>query len=133
VGVLIDTDILIDLERGTAGSELEGLLGDEERAVSVISVSELLHGVHRAPGARRATRTAFVEHMLAGLPAIPITEPVARVHARIWAELAERGEAIGAHDLWIAATGIAHGLAVATHNVGDYEQVPGLRVIAAAG
>jgi tRNA(fMet)-specific endonuclease VapC len=89
------------------------------------------HGVLRATAARRARRNAFVEHMLAGLPAIPITEPVARVHAGIWAELAQRGDAIGAHDLWIAATGLAHGLAVATRNVEDYERVPGLRVLAA--
>jgi tRNA(fMet)-specific endonuclease VapC len=131
VGVLIDTDVLIDLERGTSASGLERLLGDEERAISVITVSELLHGVHRATGARRARRNAFVEHVLAGVPAIPITDQVARVHAGIWAELAERGEAIGAHDLWIAATGLAHGLAVATRNAGDYARVPGLRVVAA--
>jgi len=33
------------------------------------------------------------------MEAIPITEPVARVHAEIWSDLAERGEPIGAHDL----------------------------------
>jgi tRNA(fMet)-specific endonuclease VapC len=130
VAVLIDTDVLIDLERGARASALESVLADEERAISVITVSELLHGVHRATAARRARRNAFVEHLLAGLPAIPITEPVARVHAGIWAELAQRGDAIGAHDLWIAATGLAHGLAVATRNVSDYERVLGLRVLA---
>jgi tRNA(fMet)-specific endonuclease VapC len=130
VAVLIDTDVLIDLERGARASALESVLADEERAISVITVSELLHGVHRATAARRARRNAFVEHLLAGLPAIPITEPVARVHAGIWAELAQRGDAIGAHDLWIAATGLAHGLAVATRNAGDYERVLGPRVLA---
>ncbi len=127
MAVLIDTDLLIDLEQGN--DAVEGLLGEEERAISVITVSELLHGVLRAQGATRARRQAFVEHLLAGLQAIPITEPVARVHADVWSGLADRGEPIGAHDLWIAATAIAHGLAVATRNTTHFDRIPGLRVI----
>jgi tRNA(fMet)-specific endonuclease VapC len=130
VALLIDTDLLVDHERGVRSEATERLLGEEERAISVITVSELLHGVQRAKGEWRARRSAFVEHLLAGLRAIPITEPVARVHAEIWAQLTERGEPIGAHDLWIAATAVAHGLGVATGNAADFERVPGLRVLA---
>ena len=110
---------------------LESLVGDEDRAISVITVSELLHGVHRAAGARRARRQAFVEHVLAGLEPLPITEGVARVHAETWAELSRRGDTIAAHDLWIAATALAHGFGVVTGNAPDFERVPGLRVIGA--
>ena len=131
MALLIDTDLLIDRERGVGAPATEAALGEEERAISVITVSELLHGVHRATGARRARRSAFVEHLLAGIRAIPITEPVARVHAEIWAQLAERGLLVGAHDLWIAATGLAHGLGVATRNAEEFGRVPGLRVVAA--
>jgi len=76
-------------------------------------------------------RSAFVEHLLAGLSAIPVTEQVARVHAGLWAELSNQGRMIGAHDLWIAATAVAHGLGLATRNVEEYGRVPGLRLIAA--
>jgi tRNA(fMet)-specific endonuclease VapC len=131
VAVLIDTDMLVDLERGVANPEVESVIGDEDRAISVITVSELLHGVHRATGARRTRRGAFVEYLLAELHAIPITATVARVHADVWAQLARRGELIGAHDLWIAATALAHGLAVATGNADEFRRIPGLRVIAA--
>jgi tRNA(fMet)-specific endonuclease VapC len=72
MALLIDTDLLIDLERDHGTSDVERLLGDEDRAISVITVSELLHGVHRADGATRARRRAFVEHILFGLEAIPI-------------------------------------------------------------
>jgi len=130
VALLIDTDLLIDLERGAGTPEVERLLGEEDRGISVITVSELLHGVLRARGAsRRARRRAFVEHVLAGLQAVPITEAVARVHADIWADLSVRGERIGAHDLWIAATALAHGLGVATRNASHFDRVPGLRVL----
>jgi tRNA(fMet)-specific endonuclease VapC len=132
VALLIDTDLLIDLEREAQSEAIESRLGAEERAISVITVSELLHEVHRARGAIRARRRAFVEHVLAGIQAIPITEPVARVHADVWADLSERGEAIGAHDLWIAATALAHELGVATRNTAHFDRVPGLRVVGAA-
>ena len=130
---LIDTDLLVDLERGDATPDVERILGDEERAISVITVSELLHGVHRAQGAIRVRRQAFVEHVLAGIDPIPITDPVARVHAGIWAELSDRGQAIGAHDLWIAATALAHGLGVATRNGAHFTRVDGLRVVSPLG
>ena len=128
MAVLIDTDLLVAQERD--GAAIETLAGDEERAISVITVSELLHGVHRARGARRARRRAFVEHLLAQLEAVPITEQVARVHAEIWAQLAGRGAVIGSHDLWIAATALAHGFGLATRNDRDFGRVPGLRVLA---
>lgn len=131
MAVLIDTDLLIDWERAETASTLEALVGSEERAISVITVSELLHGVHRASGARRNRRRAFVEHLLSGLEPLPITEAIARVHADVWARLAREGNVPGAHDLWIAATALAHGFGVATRNRDDFERVKGLRVIVA--
>lgn len=130
MALLIDTDLLIDLERSGSAAPAEAILGGEECTISVITVSELLHGVLRASGPVRTRRRAFVEHILAGLDAIPITEPIARVHAEIWADLSTRGEGIGAHDLWIAATAIAHDLGVATRNAAHFRRVPGLRVVA---
>ena len=131
MAVLIDTGLLVDLERGVANPKVDAAIGEEDRAISVITVSELLHGVHRAEGARRARRSAFVEHLLAGMRALEITEPVARVHADIWAQLAARGEVIGAHDLWIAATALAHGMGLATGNTREFKRVPGLRLVVA--
>jgi tRNA(fMet)-specific endonuclease VapC len=131
VAVLIDTDMLVDLERGVANPEVEQAIGAEERAISVITVSELLHGAHRAAGAQRTRRRAFVEHLLGGMRAIEITEPIARVHADIWAQLAAKGRVIGAHDLWIAATALGHGMGIATGNAEEFQRVPGLRVITA--
>lgn len=133
MALLIDTDLLIDLERGAGTPAVEELLGDEERAISVITVSELLHGALRATEAQRTRRRAFVEHLLGALRAIPITEPVARVHAEVWSDLSKRGQVIGAHDLWIAATALAHGLGVATRNASEFSLVAGLRVVSTAG
>lgn len=129
MAVLIDTDMLVDLKRGVANSAVESAIGDEDRAISVITVSELLHGVHRASGAQRTHRSAFVEYVLCGMRAIEITEQVARVHADVWAQLASNGQAMGAQDLWIAATALAHGMGLATGNADEFKRIPGLRVI----
>ena len=130
MAVLIDTSMLIDLERGVGNPHIDAQIGEHDRAISVITVSELLHGVHRSHGSRRNQRSAFVEHLLTQLPAVAVTERVARVHADIWAQLQKRGRPIGPHDLWIAATGLAHGMAVATLKSAEFAQVPGLGVIA---
>ncbi|MHB8470985.1 MAG: PIN domain-containing protein [Gaiellaceae bacterium] len=128
MAVLIDTGPLIDFER--EGSPVEDLVGEEEWAISVITVGELLHGVQRASGDVRARRTAVVETLLAAAETVPITAPVARVHAELWSGLVGRGEMMGLHDLWIAATALAHGFGVVTHNRRDFDRVDGLRVVA---
>lgn len=128
MAVLIDTSVLIDVERGRTG--LDVAVGDEDRAISVITTSELLHGVHRATDDRvRARRQAFVEHLLDAIDPIPVDARVARAHASAWAQLDAAGTPVGAHDLWIAATALAHGYALATANVRDFARVPGLTVV----
>jgi tRNA(fMet)-specific endonuclease VapC len=129
VAVLIDTSVLVDDER--RGTPLEVVAAGAERAVSVVTASELLHGAHRAGDAAvRMRRHAFVEAVLARLQPIPITLHVARAHAELWARLEADGRLIGSHDLWIAATALAHGMAVATVNARHFERVPGLEVLA---
>ena len=130
MAVLIDATVLIDYERGQIDLEAR-IVGREHEAfyLSVITASELLHGVHRAvdPGVR-ARRSAFVEAVLARFPLLPIDLPTARIHAQLWAELAATGALIGAHDLWLAATCLAHGLTMVTGNVREFRRVPGLAV-----
>jgi len=130
MGVLIDSSILIDHERGRVDLE-EEVKGREEEAffLSVVTASELLHGVHRA-GDRgiRARRSAFVEGVLGSFPLLPIEIATARMHSRLWADLAAQGRPIGAHDLWIAASCLSHGLTLVTSNLREFRRVPGLDV-----
>lgn len=128
MAVLIDTSVLVNAER--RGQSLDQAIGDQDRAISVITASELLHGVHRAQtGAVRARRSAFVEHVISAIEPLPVTTAIARAHAEVWAELENDGNLIGAHDLWIAATALSRGMDVATANPRDFERVPGLNVV----
>ena len=130
MGVLIDASILIEHERGRVSLEphLSGR-EHEEFFLSVITASELLHGVHRAADPNvRARRAAFVEAVLERFPLLPVNLAVARAHAQLWAGLMAAGRLIGPHDLWLAATCLAHGFTMITANIREFERVPGLAV-----
>lgn len=130
VGVLIDASVLISHERGRIDLK-DRLRGREDEAffLSVVTASELLHGVHRArEPSVRAKRSAFVEAILDRFPLLPIDLSTARAHAGLWAELAAAGSLIGVHDLWLSAACLAHGLSMATGNWREFTRVPGLVV-----
>jgi tRNA(fMet)-specific endonuclease VapC len=57
---------------------------------------------------------------------LPVDLGCARAHAQLWAELRQAGAVIGSHDLWLAATCVAHGLTMITANMREFERVPGL-------
>lgn len=130
MAVLVDTDQLIEVGRRSArGVALDELIGSEERAISAITVSELLRGVLRAGIEHRGRRIGFIERFLAGVECIPIDETVARIHAAIGAGMAASGVTVETHDLWIGATALANDMGVATHNARDFTRIPGLRVL----
>jgi len=130
MAVLIDASILIEAERGRL--RLEPYVAsrqDEESFLSVITASELLHGVHRADRPEvQSRRSAFVEAILERFPVLPVDLATARAHAQLWAQLRQSGTMIGPHDLWLAATCLAHGLVMVTANRREFERVPGLAV-----
>ena len=99
MGLVLDTCILIHAERHGA-LDFSPWASHGDAFISAITVSELLVGVHRADSdARRARRSAFVEAILAQLPALDFTTETARVHAGLFATLSQQGQMIGAHDL----------------------------------
>lgn len=130
MGVLLDTNVLIDYERGRLDFQVR-IKGRESEAcfLSVISASELLYGVHRAQSPEiRSKRLAFVEAILEAFPIVDIDLATARVHAELWSEFAHQGTMIGLHDSWLAATCLAHDLSLITGNVREFQRVPGLRL-----
>lgn len=130
MGLLIDSDVLIAYERERINlSERIQAHQNEAFFVSVVTASELLHGVQRADTKeRQAKRSAFVEAVLEQFPLLGIDLRVARAHARLWAALEARGLMIGMNDSWLAATCLAHDLTIATGNERHFRRVAGLDV-----
>jgi tRNA(fMet)-specific endonuclease VapC len=128
VGLLIDTSVFVAIERsGAVPSDALESLGDRPVHLAAITASELLHGVHRAESAvRRQRRQDFVESVLEVIPVLPFDLDTARVHSRLWADLARTGSMIGSHDLQIAATAIARDLELVTANAREFGRVEGV-------
>ncbi len=129
MGLLIDTDVLILAERQRTQLDFSAWRQYDAAFISAVTASELLVGVQRAQtGGQRARRTAFVEGVLASLPALPFDLEVARVHAQLLAAL-PRSETVGAHDIQIAATALRHGFPVLTKNGKDFRKLDGVTVL----
>jgi predicted nucleic acid-binding protein len=131
MAVLIDTSVLVDVERGLLSLEpLLATAADEQVTISAVTVSELLHGVHRLHGGAKAARAeAFVEGLLMLLPVIPFDVAEARAHARLSAELQASGTPVGAHDLMIAATAIANDYRIITRDLRSFPRIEGIEVV----
>ncbi len=129
MGLLIDTDVLILAERQRTQLDFSAWQQYGCAFISAVTASELLVGVLRAQtDGQRARRTAFVEGVLASLPALPFDLEVARVHAQLLAAL-PRSETVGAHDIQIAATALRHGFPVLTKNGKDFRRLAGVAIL----
>ena len=123
---LADTSVFIAREQGRAPAPQRG--GADEIAVSVVTVAELRLGVLLAGDVEsRAARLATL-HVAETLEPLPVDDRVAAAWARLVATLKAVGKRMPINDSWIAATALAHDLAVLTQDA-DFDVVPDLRVV----
>ena len=128
--LFLDTSVLVAAERNRL--RVEDIAQPDPEAVlamSVITVAEMLQGLHRArTDQQRSTREKFISEMLDRVELFQVDLSVARELARIWADLSDRGGMIGPYDLIIAATAIVHQAPLATLNDREFRKVKGLDV-----
>lgn len=127
MSVLIDTDVAIHLRDGN--EEILGRLGvlEEMPALSVISLVELEGGIHAAPelGPMRRER---IGAMMREMAVLPFDEPCVAAYGRILEAAGYSRRKVV--DRMIAATALAHGMGLVTLNRSDFQDVPGLELIA---
>ena len=107
--VLIDTDKLIDIEKGVEELPLE------ECYISIITVYEFIRG--RAD----FSRAKNLLEELVGI--IGLDNKVIIKATEIWRKLKKKGWVIDDRDLLIGATAIAYGLYIYTGNVKHFERL----------
>ena len=129
MGLIVDTNVFIKAERLNQPPDFSVWSGYGAFYISVITVSELLEGVHRANTAdRRMRRSVFVEGIIAATPVLAIDVEIARTYAEVMASI-EKGITIGTHDVIIAATALNYRFPILTANTHDFERIPKIEVV----
>jgi tRNA(fMet)-specific endonuclease VapC len=77
----------------------------------------------------RTRAECIVEQLLDAIPVIAFDLDVARVHARLDAELSARGASVGDADLMIAATAVWLDYQVATRDLRTFPRIEGLEIV----
>ena len=104
--------------------------GDEEIAVSVVTVLERAHGITRADTVeRRERRQRFLDDLLMGVLATPVTVSIALRAGQIDGQAQAKGVRIPLSDLLIGASALEFGYGVGTANVRHFQMIPGLSII----
>ncbi|MGC8932368.1 MAG: type II toxin-antitoxin system VapC family toxin [Candidatus Methanodesulfokora sp.] len=107
--ILIDTDVLIDVERGKAE------LPRAQIAVSCITLYEFIRG--------RGDYLALKEELEKAFTVVPLSNDVLIKAVEIYRELKSSGEVIDERDLLIGATAIALNIPLKTRNRSHYERL----------
>jgi hypothetical protein len=118
---LVDTSVVIDLERIDAG-RLPG-----ELAISALTMAELAAGPHATrDSAERARRQDRLQRAEATFDPLPFDGDCARAYGRVYAAIVATGRKARcprAVDLLIAATAVAANLPLYTRNVDDFRGI----------
>lgn len=126
--LILETSFMIDLERevdratpGPAHAFLEEHFEDS-LYVTVTVAGELAIG-------ESLSRRDVWEDFLSPFQMLAIDFEAAWHFGNTFRYLRANGLMIGASDLWIAATALAHGMPVVTRNEAHFRRVPGLEVL----
>lgn len=127
-GLILETTFLVDLER--EGRRQEN--GPAHRFLARVPELPLYLTYTVAgeltAGASLASRASW-ESFVAPFHVLPITLDVAWEYGNAYRHLQRNGLLIGANDLWIAATALAHAMPLVTANLEHFRRVPGLEVL----
>ena len=129
---LLDTNVLSEAVRPRPSPAVVAWfksVPSDDQFLSVLSVGELRYGALKLKeGVQKTRLTEWIENDILGAKASGIL-PVNQAVIERWAQLrAITPRTLPAIDGLIAATALAHGLALATRNVRDFEGL-GLRLV----
>jgi predicted nucleic acid-binding protein len=132
MGVILDTCIWIDVERGwLSPADVQSKTGNEPVFMSPITIAELSFGVENAatPDIRQK-RVAALER-LRKKPFLIIDDETGIIFGNLAAALRRQGRDADfrVQDLWIASQAIQHNCLVLTRNRKDFEDIPGLQLL----
>jgi len=130
VKYLVDANVLSEATKPDPSAAVLDWLRAHERdlAVDPIILGEIRFGIYLLPtGQRRRRLELWFERGVVGMRCLPWNAAVGLRWAKLLADLRAAGRAMPIKDSLIAATALAHGLTMVTHNKKDFAKA-GLKV-----
>ena len=123
---LLDTNICIYVLKNSYPALTEKVFSFHPSliAMSSVTVFELEYGAAKSNWGER-TRQRLAQ-FIAPFSILPFDSDDAITAGQIRGYLEKRGSIIGPYDYQIAAQGITKGLTIVTHNVREFERIPGI-------
>ena len=123
---LLDTNACIRVLNNSSSRLVERLQQHRPSELRLCSVvkAELLFGARKSTDPARNLRV--LRRFFEPLASLPLDDAGAESYGAIRLALERSGLPIGANDLLIAATAVAHDAVLVTHNVREFCRVPGL-------
>jgi tRNA(fMet)-specific endonuclease VapC len=128
--LILDTNVLIAYKRGTFD---RAALREDELSIAAITLAEYRVGIEMADTVERAaTRSRWLDVVLAEVEILEYTRNTADHHARLLAHVRRTGAPRGAHDLIIAAHAAETGRTVISRDAkARFENLPGVLSVTA--
>ena len=108
-------------------STVTRLEGRAELATTIVNLFELFLGAFKYRDVR--TNLAAVKGLGSTLRVLSFAEEASELAAKILSGLEKAGRGIEIRDLFVGATALQEGFAVATENKEHFERIPGLTVL----
>lgn len=124
--LVLDTNIVSYLMRGdTRARAYQRHIVNRTLAISFMTVGELYEGAYRKPWSEK--RFDKLRDQIKSYLVLPFTSHICEIWGRIRAE--RKNRTISVNDGWIAATALAYGCPLVTHNSRHFTNIAGLPVI----
>lgn len=126
--LLLDTNTCVHILKDSHAGLVERFRTQNPLALNICSIvkSELIYGAWHSQ--RIEANLQALERFWKPFTSLPFDDHCAEVAGRVRAGLRAQGTPIGANDLLIAATALAHDAVLVTHNTREFARVPGLRL-----
>ncbi len=129
MGIVVDTDVLIDLlrEKDDAVKKIRELEKNEELATTDINVFELYFGAYNSN--KKDKNLSSTRGLLKNLTLLHTTEEAMETGGRIYSDMKAKGKSIDIRDVLIAAITLQNGASLLTRNREHFERMEELVLV----
>ncbi len=126
---LLDTNSVVNHMRHARGSRVtENILAAPAGTVHICSIvlAELYYGANKSDSTFQSLNLSLILDILRDFPSLPFDDRAAEEYGKIRHDLTKRGLLIGSNDMLIASIALANQMILVTHNLKEFERIPGL-------